>query len=61
MLTFMLSLLATIDWSAYYGGWDMDSVLAACAAGARPLAVVVVLQLSIAVALAVVAFVRSLG
>jgi hypothetical protein len=55
----MISL--AIDWSIYFGGWDSTSVLAACAAGAAPLAAIAVVQLSIAVSGAVVAFVRSLG
>jgi hypothetical protein len=25
-----------VDWSLYYGGWDMTGLLAACAAGASP-------------------------
>lgn len=53
--------LLAIDWSLYFGGWDMPSVLAACAAGAAPLVGVVALQLAIAVAWAVSAYVRSLA
>jgi predicted aconitase with swiveling domain len=53
--------ILAIDWATYFGGWDSASVLAACAAGAAPLAVIVTAQLGIVVAGAVVAFVRSLG
>ncbi len=53
-------LFLAVDWSTYYGGWDVAGVLAACAAGAAPLAAIVVAQLGIVAAGAVVAFARSL-
>lgn len=49
-----------IDWSTYYGGWDMPGLLAACAAGAAPLAALVVARVAIWLAFAVIAFARKL-
>jgi hypothetical protein len=42
------------DWSPFFGGWDMSSLLAACAAGAAPFAVVVIARVGLWIALDVV-------
>jgi hypothetical protein len=56
MITFPLA----VDWSTYFGGWDMTGLLAASAAGAAPLAVLVVARVGIWLAFAVIAYARRL-
>jgi hypothetical protein len=49
-----------IDWTLYYGGWDMNALLTACAVGAAPMGAVVVVRVGIGVASDGVAFVRGI-
>ena len=37
-------IVIAMDWTPYFGGWDMSGLLAACAAGAAPLGAVVALR-----------------
>lgn len=42
-----MSLIIAMDWTPYFGGWDMNGLLAACAAGAAPLGVLVALRVGV--------------
>jgi hypothetical protein len=39
-----MTIIYAMDWTPYFGGWDMNGLLAACAAGATPLTALVVLR-----------------
>jgi hypothetical protein len=42
------------NWSPYFGGWDMPSLLAACVAGAAPFVAIVAARVGLWIALDVV-------
>lgn len=56
----MMLLPLAIDWSTYYGGWDMNALLAACAAGAAPLSALVVGRIGVWAAFTAISFARKL-